>query len=128
MPSEVVATLNLCNDIAAALGDRLITALNNTADAIAADAQQSVGTPYPPASEPGEAPHLRTGELQQSIHAVHDVSPTEADVVSDSDHSAAMEFGTARVAPRPFMTPAAQRGEQTLQQQADNLMNGLGAP
>ena len=48
-----------------------------------------------------------SGELRRSI------SPSEASVTASAPHAAMVEFGTSRMAPRPFMLQAARsvRGE-----------------
>jgi len=59
------------------------------------------------ASAPGEAPATDTGELVNSI-SVEMTRQTEALVMVDAEYGAALEYGTARVAARPFLTPAAE--------------------
>jgi HK97 gp10 family phage protein len=64
---------------------------------------------YPPASQPGEEPAVRTGALHQSIRVLkrgkshHEIHAGGGDV----DYAVYLEYGTERMAPRPFMTPAA---------------------
>jgi HK97 gp10 family phage protein len=56
------------------------------------------------ASGPGEAPASDTGRLIGSIRA--DVSGKSASVIADTVYAAALEFGTSKIAARPFMIPA----------------------
>src|SRR4051812_26774339 len=70
--------------------------------------KQTLSEPYPPASKPGEPPHKRTGELQQSVG--YEVT-TEDKVVKltlkvTADHAFYLEYGTATLAPRPFFRRA----------------------
>jgi hypothetical protein len=60
------------------------------------------------ASAPGEPPANDTGALAKSISA-RSVGREGAEVVADGELAHTMEFGTAggKVAPRPFMVPAA---------------------
>ncbi len=58
-------------------------------------------------SKPGEAPNADTRLLDTSIDTVV-VGPNRVDVVSNAPYSAALEFGTSRMAERPFMGPAAR--------------------
>lgn len=53
-----------------------------------------------------------TGELRGSISAVH--GGLEARVVAACGHAAAVEFGTSRMPPRPFMQPAAESAKADL--------------
>jgi len=60
------------------------------------------------ASAPGEAPAIDTGYLQNSI-AVEMLSDLQAIVFTNALYAEYLEFGTARMAPRPYMVPAAER-------------------
>lgn len=44
------------------------TALDSVADEAVKMVKQFLSTPYPPSSLPGQAPHMRTGTLKDSIH------------------------------------------------------------
>lgn len=64
------------------------------------------------ASAPGEAPAVRTGRLRQSFHM--DISKTVYDtyrvtIASNVYYADDMEYGSARVDPRPFVEPALQK-------------------
>lgn len=58
-------------------------------------------------SKPGEPPNADTRLLDTSIDTIV-VGPNRVDVVSNAPYSAALEFGTSRMAERPFMGPAAR--------------------
>ncbi len=64
--------------------------------------------PYPPASSPGQPPHTRTGELQAkmkhkvSISGYYDVYLR---VYNTAPHADWLEFGTEKMAARPFLRP-----------------------
>lgn len=58
------------------------------------------------ASAPGEAPASDTGQLVNSVSTSVDESRLSGNVNFGSDHAAAMEYGTSRVAPRPYARPA----------------------
>jgi HK97 gp10 family phage protein len=68
-------------------------------------------------SLPGQAPNADTGHLHTSIH-VEAQGPFKAFSVADASYSAALEFGTARMAERPFMRPAAR----TVRREAETLV------
>lgn len=63
-------------------------------------------------SKPGEAPNADTRLLDTSIHTVV-VGSGRVNVESTAPYAAALEFGTSRMAERPYMRPAvnAKRGE-----------------
>jgi HK97 gp10 family phage protein len=56
-------------------------------------------------SKPGEPPNADTRLLDTSIHTTV-AGPGRVDVTSNAPYSAALEFGTSRMAARPFMGPA----------------------
>lgn len=60
------------------------------------------------ASKPGEPPNRDTGTLDNNIETVL-VAPLRVEVSSNAAHSAPLEFGTSKMAARPFMRPAAQK-------------------
>src|SRR4051812_47974766 len=70
--------------------------------------RQSISIPYPPASSPGQPPHMRSGELLAGIgHSVDEQGDgIVLSVTSQAPHSTYLEYGTAHMAPRPFMRPA----------------------
>ncbi|EZP72353.1 HK97 gp10 family phage protein [Sphingomonas paucimobilis] len=59
-------------------------------------------------SAPGEAPNYDTGQLANSIET-REVAEFEVEVVATAPHAIPLEFGTSRMAERPFMRPAADR-------------------
>lgn len=58
------------------------------------------------ASAPGEAPASDTGRLVNSIRTVYDFSSMTGQVVVSAAYGAHLEFGTQKMAPRPFLRPA----------------------
>lgn len=57
------------------------------------------------ASAPGEAPAVDTGFLINSIRT-HIKSDTEAVIEIPAEYAEGLEFGTSRIAERPFVRPA----------------------
>lgn len=57
------------------------------------------------ASAPGEAPAIDLGALVNSIH-VEQTGEMSAIVGTNMEHGLHTEFGTARMAPRPWLGPA----------------------
>ena len=60
------------------------------------------------ASAPGEPPATDLGRLVQAIHVKHGSGSLTALVVAGTAYAKLLEFGTSRMAPRPFMRPAAK--------------------
>lgn len=56
------------------------------------------------ASAPGEPPATDTGRLRASVH--HVLEGVAAQVIADTEYAAALEFGTDKIEPRPYMKPA----------------------
>lgn len=63
-------------------------------------------------SRPGEPPNQDTGVLGNNIETVQ-VAPLRVEVSSNAQYAAALEYGTSKMAERPYMRPAVakQRGE-----------------
>lgn len=86
------------------------------ADLIKVDAQISIsegsvsGANHTP-SAPGMPPNYDTGHLSDNINATR-TGLTEAEVSSNAEYSAALEFGTSRMGARPFMQPAADKNRK----------------
>lgn len=60
------------------------------------------------ASAPGDPPAVDTGRLRQSITALK-ITPGHWRVGTNVEYAIYLEFGTRRVAPRPFFRPAVAR-------------------
>jgi HK97 gp10 family phage protein len=60
------------------------------------------------ASAPGQPPNQDTGVLAGNIEAVQ-TGPLTAEVSSNAPYSAPLEYGTSKMAARPFMRPARDR-------------------
>lgn len=75
------------------------------------------------ASKSGEAPNSDTHRLDRSIETAR-VGPLKVKVTANSGYAAALEFGTSRVAPRPFMRPARDKKKDEAR---DLVAKGLNA-
>lgn len=58
-------------------------------------------------SRPGEPPHEDTGHLR-SLIVVNQPHPLRVLITSNARYAAALEFGTSKMAARPYMGPAAR--------------------
>jgi HK97 gp10 family phage protein len=65
------------------------------------------GTVKHVASKPGSPPNQDRGTLTRNIRVTMNDDLT-ADISSNAPYSAALEFGTRKMAARPFMTPAVE--------------------
>lgn len=79
------------------------------------------------ASAPGEPPASDTGALVRSIRT--DYARIEAgvgSVVASAAHAPALEYGTERMEPRPFMRPAVARArDAVVRMVADEIIGEL---
>jgi hypothetical protein len=57
------------------------------------------------ASKPGEPPNRDTGVLDGNIETAT-VEPLKVEVSSNAPYAAELEFGTSKIAERPYMRPA----------------------
>lgn len=80
------------------------------ADAVRAEAFQSIsrgavsGAGHVP-SKPGEPPNRDTGYLQSRLKSVP-TGPISAEVRSEAEYAAPLEFGSSNTAARPYIRPA----------------------
>lgn len=105
-------------------------AVYESADAIRAEAFRSIsagstsGAGHVP-SAPGEAPNRDTGHLQANLKNV-ETGPLSAEVRSEAEYAAPLEFGTSKVAARPYMRPARDKelepSQRRLAQQIERLV------
>jgi len=88
------------------------------ADIVKAEAQHLVsqgstsGQNHVP-SRPGEPPNTDTGQLQRGILSRR-TGELSAEVMSSAPYSAALEYGTSRMAERPFMRPALNKSRRKI--------------
>lgn len=76
---------------------------------VSAEVTRSLSTGFPPASSPGDPPHHRSGDLRRSVFdRVTESRPGrfEGTVGVRAEHGIHLEFGTRRMAARPFLRPA----------------------
>lgn len=62
-------------------------------------------------SAPGSPPNNDSGDLVRGIENVQ-VSPLRVEVSSNAPHAVPLEVGTSIMAPRPYMSPAAQKNRK----------------
>jgi hypothetical protein len=81
------------------------------------DVKQSFGTSP---SSPGSPPGVDTGALRASIH-VEKPSRWIRRIVTGTEYAIHLEYGTSKMAARPFMMPMAMR----LRKKADKAFNDI---
>lgn len=75
----------------------------------------SVSGKYHVPSAPGEPPNQDTGVLANNIETVQK-EPLLVEVSSNAPYSAPLEYGSSKVAARPFMRPARDRKRKEVEQ------------
>lgn len=58
------------------------------------------------ASSPGNPPAPDTGRLRQSLRSEYDPSDLSGEAIASTEYAEALEFGTSKMAPRPYARPA----------------------
>jgi HK97 gp10 family phage protein len=109
--------------------DEKTMALLETGELIRQEAMRSIregtvrGYGHVP-SRPGETPKGDTGELELGIVVRPRASGKTVEVVSTAPYSIALEFGTHKMAERPFMRPAAKKHKSRLAVLMAQALNG----
>lgn len=84
------------------------------ADAVASIKEGAISGPGHIPSQPGQPPNADTHQLDLSIDTVLSPTKLSVSVVSKAPYSAALEFGTSKMAARPFLRPALRRNRNRL--------------
>lgn len=75
-------------------------------------------------SAPGQPPNRDTGRLDGAIDTVLIAqSPPTVEVTSRAPYSAALEYGTSKMAERPFMRPAALKSRDDVTRLVQEAVN-----
>lgn len=109
-------------DLGRKVEKRLISALNRAGTMLVADMQESIksgsvsGAGHIP-SRPGQPPNANTHRLDSGISYSVTRTPAGAmrlKVVTAAVYARYLEYGTRRMAPRPFMRPALARNREAI--------------
>jgi HK97 gp10 family phage protein len=98
--------------------EKMGAAVYAAADMIRVEARHSItsgstsGRGHVP-SLPGEPPNADTHHLDSNI-TTEKTGPLTAVVRSNANYAAALEFGTGKMAERPYMRPAVKKAEQKI--------------
>lgn len=80
------------------------------------------------ASAAGEPPAVETGRLQASVHTEVDLDGLGAEVGTALDYGAFLEFGTRKIAARPWLFPAFERRKKGIRARIKRALgDALGA-
>lgn len=90
------------------LDERLSRAAGRATRFLVAKIKEAIDAPFPPESEPGEPPHKRSGELEESVHEVR-LSRGKYQIVVSAPHGYFLEFGTSTMEPRPFFVSTVKK-------------------
>jgi HK97 gp10 family phage protein len=78
------------------------------------------------ASAPGQPPASDTGRLVNSIVTSYDIEQLSGTVQAGTEYAPYLEYGTAKMAPRPFMRPALMSSARgILEEIANEIMAAL---
>ena len=95
-----------------ALGGQLVR--NTAVKSIQQHQSQGVTYGNHTASTAGNPPNSDTGYLASNIFVVIDQNKMGSSVESRADYSEALEFGTSKMAARPFMQPALEENRRKI--------------
>jgi len=78
------------------------------------------------ASAPGEPPANDTGRLASSLRSEVSAGALTASLIAGTSYAAHLEYGTTKMAARPFMRPAAEKvapqGEKLIRDALDKIL------
>ena len=80
---------------------------------------------YPPASQPGQPRHLRSGDLRLSLFKEVTMHPIVGVFGAATNYAKYLEFGTSKLAARPFLRPAYKKHQPTARQIIKDAFAGL---
>ncbi|MGI3128618.1 HK97-gp10 family putative phage morphogenesis protein [Nitratireductor sp. PBL-C9] len=107
---------------------QIVAALYAAGQEIEIDAEHSItegsisGAGHVP-SRPGQPPNRDTGDLDKNIETtVEAQNPPTVHVTSHMPYSAALEYGTSKMAARPFMRPATEKNRKKVGQKVTNAV------
>jgi len=111
------------NDCALKVERYVKESMTNTQTDLGVSYQRGSNSHHP--SVPGNPPAVDTGRLRASItHRIVDESPAAAYVGTNLDYAYDLEFGTSKMAPRPFLQPAIDANEVWIRNKLSQFAQG----
>jgi hypothetical protein len=101
----------------AGVRERISTNVGKAANSLRDSAKKLISIQGPPRSLPGEPPHIDTGRLIASVQAIGPAEQGDvifATVGTDVFYGRLLEFGTRRVAARPWLVRSLRENQQSL--------------
>jgi HK97 gp10 family phage protein len=99
---------------------------------VKSDVQKSLNTNFPPASDPGQPPHKRTGTLYRSVYnQIEKTGKLITGIVGDNaqknsaTYPEMLEFGTSKMSPRPYLRPAVEKNRNIFVEMFKKIFNGI---
>lgn len=118
-------TRNLLSQIQREMHDQLADLVEDTAEDIRNDIAIRMYAVGDPPSEPGSYPAVDTSNLVNSIEAEPDnIGGLTWIVATNTEYAEPLEYGTGKMAPRPFFVPSFERAKPTWQQRLRGLGRG----
>lgn len=112
MPVTVQLDTRVLDRMRAEAEMKVSTACGEAAAAAVEDMRAHWSGHYPPASSAGQPPAVRSGHLDASIELIPD-GRTGRIIHVKAAYASYLEYGTSRMAARPFMRPALMRARRT---------------
>lgn len=118
MPATLTVKMNDAH-VTQAVDRRMQRGVQDAGEYLTARTRQKISRPNPTGespSGPGEPPKRVTGELYNSIRTAVRVDGKRiiAAIGASARHARFLEFGTSRMAARPFMRPALQENRRSI--------------
>lgn len=104
----------------------LVTVAQTSMDSSGGGAVYKRGNKTHQASLPGNPPAVDDGTLRAAV-AARPLGQLEWEVTVGAAHGVYQEFGTSRIAPRPFLYPAAQQVWPSMVAAFEQIAGALGA-
>lgn len=97
--------------------------LESVANLAVSQIKETIRVPYPPSSDPGWPPRLRSGALEAGVgwQWVGEIIK----VGVDAYYGIFLELGTSRMAARPFLLPAIYRLQSKIESSPDTVFRTL---
>jgi hypothetical protein len=104
--------------------DELSKRIDKVGRAIRDRIKEKINTPYPPASQPHNPPHRRSGKLRRGVRFRREPFTKDLMIWSQEEYSSFLEFGTeefgtSKMEPREFFFDTIEEMHDEIQQILD---------